>query len=363
MKKLFLKLCILFFISSIPVVSFNYFIDPYGIFNNVSLDLWYELGREPNQHFAKMRHLIHDEHSWDSYLFGASRAGKVNPDSIPDGNYYNMNYSEGLPGEHLEDIKILLKKQVPVKNVMIGLDNFSYTRRPEDHIGQMMRQPYEASSIKRLIYKLKYLLSAPRLGIINNIRSKNNKHYLINFNILGNGVQNLERVDEKIERNIEAHMTDKRFNRSSVHTFGKEREGEYMKIMEETIQDIIEIIRLSEEYDFNLYFFINPTGKTYYMQSNPYHYLLFKEKLAQVTNYWDFSGLNSITTDNYYFYETSHYRIMAGGLMACRMSGCTDMMVPDDFGVYVTSDNIDDHIKRQKDELIALNVRDYGSGE
>ena len=350
---MFIKLSLLLLIGITPVASFNYFIDPYGIFNNVCLDLWYELGHEPNQHYAKMRHIINDEHPWDSYLFGASRAGKINPDLISGGNYYNMNYSEGLPGEHLADINILLKNGVHIKNVMIGVDNFSYTRRPEDHIGQMMRQPYDASGLKRFIFQLKYLYSPPRLEIINNIRSRNNKNYLINFNILGNGVQNLERVDEGIERNIEEHITSERFNRSSVHTFGTSLESKYLNIMEETIQDIVEIIKLSKKYGFNLYFFINPTGKTYYLQSNPDHFLLFKKNLAQVTNYWDFSGLNSITTDNYYFYETSHYRIVAGDLMACKMTGCKNMKVPSDFGIYVNRENVIAHIAQQRVRLRA----------
>lgn len=357
MKTVFLKLIVLFLISIIPVASFNYFIDPYGIFNNLCMNLWYELGHEPNQHYAKMRHLINDKHSWDSYLFGASRVGKINPGLIPDGNYYNMNYSEGLPGEHLVDIKVLLEKGVPVRNIMIGLDNFSYAMRPEDHYGQIMRHPYDALDSKRYIFQIKYLYSVPYIGIINNIRSKNNNYYLINFNIPGNGMQNLERVDKKIERDIESHLKNERFNETNIVTFGEEIEKKHMVIMEETIRDIVEIIKLSERYGFNLYFFINPTGKTYYLQSNPYHFLQFKEKLAQVANYWDFSGFNTITTNNYFWYETAHYRTIVGDLIACKMTGCKNIKVPDDFGVFVTKENVNQHIKIEEDRIISYSKK------
>jgi hypothetical protein len=361
MKTVYIKLTVLFLISIIPVASFNYFIDPYGIFNNLCMNLWYELGYEPNQHYAKMRHLINDKHSWDSYLFGASRAGKINPDLIPDGNYYNMNYSEGLPGEHLVDIKVLLEKGVPLKNVIIGLDNFSYTMRPEDHYDQMMRHPYDASDFKRYIFQIKYLYSAPRIGIINNIRSKDNNYYLINFNILGNGMQNLERVDKKIERDIERHIKGERFNKANIVPFGKELENKYMNMMDETIRDIVEIIELSKKYRFNLYFFINPTYYKYYIQDNPYHFLMLKKKLAQITNYRDFSGFNTINNNSYYYYETSHYRIIAGDLIACRMINCANIKVPEDFGVFITKENVDDHIKKQNDELIAYKTNNWST--
>lgn len=351
MKLIYRKLIILFLIAIIPVASFNYFIDPYGIFNNLCLNLWYEPGYEPNQHYAKMRLLINSKHSWNSYLFGSSRVGKINPSLILDGNYYNMNYSEGLPGEHLADINLLLEKEIPVKNVMIGLDNFSYTMRPESHMGQIMRHPYDASDLKRMLFQIKYLWSAPRIGIINNIRYKKSE-FLINFNIMNNGMHDLEEVDNKIERNIGQHLKSERFLKANNVQFSEATRPKYLSIMEDTIEDIAEIIRLSKTYHFNVFFFMNPTHIKYYLQGNPYHYLLFKEKLAQVTDYWDFTGFNTITTNNYYWYETSHYRTIVGDLMICRMTDCTNINVPKDFGVFITKENVSQYIKKQKDELI-----------
>ncbi len=358
MKKLFLKLIIISLMSIIPLASYNYIIDPYGIFHNSSLNLWYEPGYEPNQHYAKMRHLINDKHSWDSYLFGSSRVGKINPDVIPNGHYYNMNYSEGILGEHLDDIKVLLKKGISVKNVIIGLDNDSYTIRPEDHRGQILRHSYDISDFKRILFQIKYLFFG--------LRDNSGRHaipkkdaFLINFNIMGNGLQNLEKVDQNIERDSELHIRNIRFHKANIIPFDKASEDYYMKLMEDTIKNITEIIKLSREYHFNLHFFINPTHKLFYLRANPYHFLLFKEKLAQVTDYWDFSGFNTITTNNYYYYETSHYRTIVGDLIICRMINCTNLNVPKDFGVFITKQNVSQHIQKQKDELIVYNISNY----
>jgi hypothetical protein len=355
MKQIYFKLIILFIIGIIPVAFFNYRVDPYGIFNYLNVDLWYEPGCEPNQHYAKMRHLINDKHSWDSYLFGSSRAGKINPTLIPGGSYYNMNYSEGLPGEHLEDIEVLLENRIPIKNVIIGLDNFSYTMRPEDHSDQIMRHQYDAIALKRIVFLIKYLCSAPQLNIIKNTGHAPSESS-INFNIYGNGMQKLDKIDSKIEENIDHHFKSERFIKANNIPFDKVSEDKYMKIMDDTIKDIIAIIELSKKYHINLYFFINPTHNKFYLQGNPYHFLKFKEKLAQITNYWDFSGFNTVTTNNYYYYETSHYRPIAGDLIICRMFNCSNLKVPDDFGVFVNKENINTHIKKQKDELKALSI-------
>lgn len=355
MKLIYFKLIILFLIGIIPVAFFNYRVDPYGIFNHLNVDLWYEPGYEPNQHYSKIRHLINDKHSWDSFLFGSSRVGKINPASIPDGNYYNMNYSEGIPGEHLIDIEVLLKNRIPVKNVIIGLDNFSYMIRPENHSSQIMRHQYDASVFKRVVFLVKYLCSSPQLNMLKKI-SNIPDDSSINFNIYGNGMQKLDNIDRNIEKDIDRHMNSDRFMKANNSPFDKASEDKYMKIMDDTIKDITAIIKLSREYKFNLYFFINPTHNKFYLQGNPYHFLLFKEKLAKITSYWDLSGINSITINNYYYYETSHYRPVAGDLIICRMFNCTNINVPEDFGVFVTKENINAHIKKQKDELTIRSI-------
>ncbi len=353
MKRIFLKLIFISILSVCTLAVYNYIVDPYGIVHNSSLDLGFEPGYEPNQHYARMRHLVNDEVSWDSYLFGSSRVGKINPDLIPDGNYYNMNYSEGVPGEHLDDIKIMLQKGLPVKNVMIGLDNTSYLINPEDHMGQDLRHPYDASFFRRIFFQIKYLCFAPRISIGRYMRFKKNDP-VITFGILGNGMQNLEKIDAKIESNIERHINDKRFRKANIIPFDKASEHKYMKLMDYAIRDIAEIVELSEKHNFNVYFFVNPTHVKYYLQGNPYHFLIFKQKLAEVTGYWDFSGLNSITTNNYNYYETSHYRAMIGDLIICRMTNCSNISVPEDFGGYVTRENVNYHIKKQKDRLLEM---------
>lgn len=56
------------------------------------------------------------------------------------------------------------------------------------------------------------------------------------------------------------------------------------------------------------------------------------------------SGYNSITLNNCNYYESKHYRPHVGDMIAARIFLDKDKVVPDDFGVFVTKENIDKHI-------------------
>ena len=71
------------------------------------------------------------------------------------------------------------------------------------------------------------------------------------------------------------------------------------------------------------------------------------------TNYYDFSGYNTVTTNDCNYYETSHYRPLVGNLIAARIFHDSTISVPDDFGKFITKNTIDNHIillKKQIDE-------------
>ena len=82
-------------------------VDPYNVFH------WQKIrdnGVEPNSNYIKMQYILHNPDKFDSFLFGSSRTGFVDVENIPDGKWYNMSYSEGLPAEHLENWSAWMKK-------------------------------------------------------------------------------------------------------------------------------------------------------------------------------------------------------------------------------------------------------------
>ena len=102
MKK-FVTKCIAFFLILVLIfVPFNVLLDPYNVFHADGL---VNNGVEPNKNYIKMRHVIKNPDLYDSLLFGSSRVGFLDVERMNDGTYYDMMYSEGLPAEHLQNLK------------------------------------------------------------------------------------------------------------------------------------------------------------------------------------------------------------------------------------------------------------------
>ncbi len=61
----------------------------------------------------------------------------------------------------------------------------------------------------------------------------------------------------------------------------------------------------------------------------------FRDALAEVTPYWDFT-LSSASYEPRYFYDDTHFRNCLGEMALARMFGDSSVYVPEDFGEYVS---------------------------
>lgn len=66
--------------------------------------------------------------------------------------------------------------------------------------------------------------------------------------------------------------------------------------------------------------------------------------LAEVTPYWDFS-MSSVSFEPRYFYDTGHMRNTIGTMALARIAGDDSIYIPEDFGTYVTADNVEAHVE------------------
>ena len=96
--------------------------------------------------------------------------------------------------------------------------------------------------------------------------------------------------------------------------------------------------------------FINPVHKNVFLDCGV-DFDRFKRALSHLSGFYDFSGLNSVTTDNFNYYETSHYRPKVGDLVIARIFNQRNIKVPEDFGQWVTAENIDLHLKTLRQQV------------
>lgn len=285
----------------IPLIGYNIWIDPYGVIRG---DMQTQK-IEPNQHYLKIKNCINNPNKYNAFLFGSSRVGAIDVSKIHDGNnWYNFTYSECVPYETLQDIKLLLNSNVDIKQIIIGLDEISYLVSHKLHDNQSLRKPY-VNIINPYIY---YLFLKPSPSLYEKILSADTDKFYSKgvYNVIyKDGYFPPNKKDFFIEKNSLIHNNDSIFKKPSWRPYNKER-------IAKAISEIKEIKRLCDAHDIKIVFFINPIYKTTYLKAVENKFLVFLEQLTEVSEYYNFSGVNNITSNPFNYYENSHYRPIVG---------------------------------------------------
>jgi len=261
-----------------------------------------------------------------------------------------MNYSEGVPKNHLDNLRYILSRGAKIKTAFLALDEFSYRIDAKEHLSQPLRHPYPpAVKENSFSYYLKYLFSMFKGSIWEEVAlgykdriGPPGKKALIEYDMFGTGMAFFPAVERAIEENPKAHINDARFN------LPYQSRGDRLK---ETINNIKDIVRIAKENGIVLVVIINPIHKTTYLATDITQLMHFKKELGSIHDYYDFSGLNSVTTNNYYYFETSHYRMVVGDMMIERIFKKNRIQVPQDFGSFVTARNVEQHLAYLQKQL------------
>jgi hypothetical protein len=329
------------------VTLVNYIADPYGLLRrNFSYQFL-----EPDKLFIKIRYLANNPDKFDSLVFGSSRVNGIDVTKVQGTSCYNVTYPMGLPGNHLENIRYLLKRGVKIKLLMIGLDEFSYKKDPKRYEGSPMGGPYPPVIGNRALpCYLGYLVTLYRSrtwdAIIKGYSDK--RHHLPNkigdYDHFVTGRTFNPTIERSIEDNREKHDRNPLFKmRKTGHKDPGQDETRYR---ESTLRDLKDLGDLAQQHNIRVIIFFNPSHYTVYLRSEPEGIGTFQKALANLADFYDFSGINSVTTNSYYYYEPNHYRTMVGNMMLARIFGYPEPHVPPDFGTLVTKKNVDEHVNK-----------------
>lgn len=307
---------------------YNYKYDVYGLLNLTEYSVQF------NVHFNKVKYLLGNPSKYNAFCFGSSRVGHIDLTRVENGlSYYNMTYPDGLPKEWLDDVRIFLKHHMNIKQIMVGIDDFSFRLDPSKHAARYERIPYNDDGNFKTY--LACLLRVP------SVATKKHQDKSV-FSYIYEMGMNLNRdAEASIEQDIINHVHDEKFLKSKHHVLGNR--------IDETIQTFSELKSLCDENDIELIVFINPIHRTAYLANNLDEFNEFKRRLAEVTNYYDFSGLNKVTMNNNYYLETTHYRFIVGDMIVQRIFHPEQGV---NFGVWVTKDNVEGHIRELEKQII-----------
>ncbi|MGL4997537.1 MAG: hypothetical protein ACRC5T_00900, partial [Cetobacterium sp.] len=301
MKKHFFKSISTIIFTMLSVVSLNYYMDVYQIFNGNHINIRGTI----NQRYLKEKYILENKEKYDSFILGSSRVGTLKGENLKNGKFYNMNLYGGLPKEALSILKLFNKNNVEIKNIILGIDDFAQYTNPESHDNDLSKFSYEKITQNKFeIYKT-YLLINPFNKLTYNyfFGDKGN-----NVDILNTGKWSQPLKEIEIENNLEKHNQDEIFKIPYSNL-------ENISRIDKTMFEIKEIIDLCKENNIKLTVIFLPLHKTTFENNNPENLNAFKNRLLELTNYWDFAELNKFTENNYYWYEASHYRPILGELI------------------------------------------------
>jgi len=265
---------------------------------------------EPNKNVLKVHYILENKTKYDSFIFGSSRVGSINPLKIANGKYYNMTYSEGIPKEHLLNIQLFLNKGVKIKNLLIGLDEFSYQVSFKKHQHQALTKAYyEATHTPFINYYrelyLRFPLGEDRHHIAKKIKHSKN-YFSMDISKQTKNYQNAMKAFNKAKFTTPKHINNKIFDKPTYYSGNT---------LTSTLKDIQKIKNLCKRNSIKCNFFINPMHHKTYEYTN--HKLLkeFKKGLSKITSFYDFSIQSPLSHDNSYWHETSHYTLEVGDMI------------------------------------------------
>lgn len=341
MKKVILKLAILF-APLVCIAGYNLALDPYAVLRK---DLQNQK-IEPNNQYLKLDYLLDNPKKYDSFVFGDSRCGHIDVTKIPEGKYYNLYYSGSVPEEWLNNIEYLIQKGFAIKSLLVGLGSHSFIADARSHHRDLLRKPYPQTFDDKLSFYKDYLLAWPNLKIYQIIQNQKNVQSTF-YDVYNTGMAVQSFVDEVIEQDPKSHALKFEKWAANIHTTKKGYR------IESTLKTIKKIKTLCDQHDIQLNLFIHPSHQSYYLTNNMDKMNEIRRKLSEITDYWDFSGINPITQDSYYYYSDAHYRRIVGDMIISKIYNADIANTPQTFGVYVQRGNVNQHIALRSKELQA----------
>ena len=212
-----------------------------------------------------------------------------------------------------------------IKNILIGLDEFSYQVSFSKHQTQPLTKAHYLSTNTNFITYIKELyLRFPLTEDRKHIKKKlfGSNKFVIKIEDQIYTYKQMKKIFSKDKFITVKHLNNPKFNEPTLYSGN---------IINKTIEDIKMIKELCLSNDINCTFFINPIHQKTYEFTNIKLLNKFRYNLSTITDYYDFSFPNKISKNNCYWLETSHYTLEVGEMIISKIYKNKD----NKFGKYI----------------------------
>lgn len=320
-------------------------IDPYKVFGLTDFN---KKNFDPNTRYLKIEYLLKHNQP-DSFILGSSRVNFYDVDLaslLSQHNYYNMTAFNDYPLSIRKKLEWLASTR-KVNQIILGMD-YDHQAMDETKDSDLLRQEHPLiSQESKLEFYYKYTAFQPETLILC-IQSNLEKQVKNIFNIT-TGQSKLLRKDELRLKDPSGYIASNFKPASKVESQTKLLREEPKKL--KSIQELEKIINIANSKNIQSMIVVNPLNHHRFITFDIDSYATWIERMVEVAGQiWDFSGINSITKNDQYYYEDTHFTKEAGNLVLSKIfdNQKTVKDIPKDFGIIVTKDNLNTHIERLK---------------
>jgi len=339
-RKKWITLVISVSFTLISFVGFtNYLVDPLWSFSHSNIfNKKQRYFDERQQKTNKLYFSGFDK--YDSILIGSSRTATINQNDFVNMNLYNYSSNALTPSEYkgyINFAKELHKKDL--KRIIIGADFFgSFTIKEK----QIKEPTFYINNSKSSFYRYKMLFSKNAfLNSIKNIKLaiKTNRSYYDRDNIKYYPKVSENKRIATMDKNIKTRLYEFESNTYDIN---------YKSYLEELKTE-------NNNTKFTIYTPPISAKLLVSLLSNKdlmkQHERWLKEIISVFGEVHHFMSINSITSDLQNYPDAEHYYPYIGKLIGNKISGVKNSDIPNDFGIILNKNNIDNYINNLKIEV------------
>ena len=343
-KKWLVLFCATVLFLGAAVLGFNWLVDPYGVFSHKTLE-WASYEMTLNPRTAKMTYLEEHHQEYDSYLLGCSSTSSFPVESLNeylDASFYNM-IMYGADMLDVEEQAVYLLEHYEVKNLVVNvyLDNAKdYNTLPDPLRSYTM--PAQTTGESSAAFLAKYLFMDPRHSLDKLTAWYEDTYLPQSFDVFDaeTGAYDKSARDAEAIGDMDAYLEIYPVFANYPEATNSTNE----EAISGTLDALAHIRDLCAEKGVNFLVLCAPVYADYLDYYDWDQVADFYTRLAEVTPYWDFS-YSSVSFEPRYFYDETHFRNCVGEMALARVFGDDSIYIPEDFGVYVTQDNVQAHLE------------------
>lgn len=339
-KKWFLSVTLFALTCSLLLMLFNVAVDPFGVFGDKLLnDYAYNMNNNPR--VAKIAYLDQHHERYNAYIIGGSKSSALSPiqlNQYHEGlSFYNMIMYGGDFYDYEKTIQYLVDNY-NVEHVILHMsmqEMGHYNQSPRNIHTELSPKVLEKNP---LLYYLKYMtlnlehtFSKLESYIIRKRDPLASAVFIPETGVYNKSVRDLEDLGD-LESYLEKYPE---FNAPLWPIHGTH--------IDDNLSSLSRIVDLLDSKNIAFTFIAAPTHHNEMVRYAPEDIERLWQGIAEITDFWDFTGYNTIAYDSRKYYDRMHYRYEVGHMMLDYMYGNGDN-IPFDFGNFTTKDSVQSRI-------------------